>query len=113
MRTPFARPLYVMAKPAGSSCNLACSYCYYLDKKRLYDPADKRHYMSDEILELFIKRYFEAQTQNEVVFTWHGGEALLRPLEFYKKAMELQRIYGNGRPLLNCLQTNGTLLPDE
>ncbi|MDE5960064.1 MAG: anaerobic sulfatase-maturation protein, partial [Muribaculaceae bacterium] len=113
MRTPFARPLYVMAKPAGSSCNLACSYCYYLDKKRLYDPADKRHYMSDEILELFIKRYFEAQTQNEVVFTWHGGEALLRPLEFYKKAMELQRIYGKGRPVLNCLQTNGTLLTDE
>lgn len=102
-----------MAKPAGSDCNLACSYCYYFDKKRLYDPADRRHYMSDEMLELFIKRYFEAQTEPQVMFTWHGGEALLRPLSFYQKAMQLQRQYCGGKPVLNCLQTNGTLLTEE
>ena len=34
--SPFARPLYVMVKPAGAHCNLACDYCYYLDKKKLY-----------------------------------------------------------------------------
>ena len=93
MENPFSRPLYVMAKPAGSSCNLACTYCYYLDKQRLYDPADSRHIMSDEMLELYIKRYFEAQTQPEVMFVWHGGETLLRPLSFYKRALELQRIH--------------------
>lgn len=113
MKTPFSRPLYVMAKPAGSHCNLACSYCYYLDKQRLYDPEDKRHYMSEEMLDLFIRRYFEAQTTEDVCFTWHGGEALLRPLSFYKKAVELQKRYGGGRPILNCLQTNGTMLTDE
>ncbi|MDE7388530.1 MAG: radical SAM protein, partial [Muribaculaceae bacterium] len=113
MKSPFARPLYVMAKPAGSTCNLACSYCYYLDKQRLYNPADKRHYMSEEMLDLFTRRYLEAQTQKEVCFTWHGGEALLRPLDFYRKAVELQKRYGEGRQILNCLQTNGTLLTDE
>ena len=113
MQNPFSRPLYVMAKPAGSDCNLACSYCYYLDKQRLYSPEDRRHYMSEEMLELFIKRYFEAQTEPQVMFTWHGGEALLRPVAFYRKAMELQRQYCGGRPVLNCLQTNGTLLTEE
>ena len=31
--TPFAKPLYVMLKPAGAHCNLACKYCYYLEKE--------------------------------------------------------------------------------
>lgn len=33
---PFARPMYVMLKPAGSLCNLRCKYCYYLEKSKLY-----------------------------------------------------------------------------
>lgn len=28
---PFAKPLYVMLKPVGAVCNLACDYCYYLE----------------------------------------------------------------------------------
>ena len=32
---PFAKPLYVMLKPAGAHCNLACKYCYYLEKNKL------------------------------------------------------------------------------
>lgn len=102
-----------MAKPVGSACNLACSYCYYLDKRRFYDPDEKRPYMNDEILELYIKRYFEAQTAADVNFTWHGGEALLRPLSFYQKAVKLQQQYCGGRRFLNCLQTNGTMLTEE
>lgn len=113
IESPFSRPLYVMAKPAGSHCNLACSYCYYLDKQRLYNPDDKRHLMSDEMLELYVKNYIEAQTGADVCFTWHGGETLMRPLSFYQKAFELQRKYGKGRRILNCLQTNATLLTEE
>lgn len=102
-----------MAKPAGSTCNLACSYCYYLDKQRFYDPAESKFLMSDDMLELYVKRYFEAQTSDDVNFTWHGGETLIRPLSFYKKAVELQKKYGGKRRVLNCLQTNGTLLNEE
>ena len=47
------------------------------------------------------------------LFTWHGGETLMRPLAFYKQAMELQKKYANGRTIDNCIQTNGTLLTDE
>lgn len=110
--TPFSRPLYVMSKAAGPHCNLACTYCYYLEKAKLY-PEDPRHIMSDELLELFVRQYIEAQTAPEILFTWHGGEPLMRPLSFYKKAMELQQYYGKGRIINNCIQTNGTLLNDE
>ena len=108
----FARPMYVMLKPAGSLCNLRCKYCYYLEKDKLYKQC-KNHVISDELLEKFIKEYIEAQTTPQVLFTWHGGETLMRPISFYKRALELQRIYGRGRHIDNCIQTNGTLLTDE
>ena len=109
---PFAKPLYVMLKPAGAHCNLACKYCYYLEKNKLY-PTAQRHLMSDEMLELFTREYIEAQTMNQVLFTWHGGEPLLRSIDFYRKALSLQQKYAGGRRIDNVIQTNGTLLTDE
>ena len=109
---PFAKPLYVMLKPVGALCNLACDYCYYLEKSKLYTH-NPRHVMSDELLERFIKEYIESQTMPQVMFTWHGGETLMRPLSFYKRAVELQKLYGRGRQIDNSIQTNGTLLTDE
>lgn len=87
---PFAKPLYVMLKPVGAVCNLACDYCYYLEKAKLYKENPK-HVMSEELLEKFIEEYINSQTMPQVLFTWHGGETLMRPLSFYKRAMELQK----------------------
>lgn len=109
---PFAKPLYVMAKPVGAHCNLKCRYCYYLDKAKIYGN-NASHVMSDELLDLFTRQYLEAQTSTDVLFTWHGGEPLMRPLSFYKKAIDLQRRYGHGHRISNCIQTNGTLINDE
>ena len=109
---PFAKPLYVMLKPAGAHCNLACKYCYYLEKNKLY-PTAQRHLMSDEMLEQFTREYIEAETMNQVLFTWHGGEPLLRSIDFYRKALSLQQKYAGGRCIDNVIQTNGTLLTDE
>jgi len=109
---PFVKPLYVMLKPAGAHCNLACKYCYYLEKNKLY-PTAQRHLMSDEMLEQFTREYIEAQTMNQVLFTWHGGEPLLRSIDFYRKALSLQQKYAGGRRIDNVIQTNGTLLTDE
>lgn len=109
---PFAKPLYVMLKPAGAHCNLACKYCHYLEKNKLY-PTAQRHLMSDEMLEQFTREYIEAQTMNQVLFTWHGGEPLLRSIDFYRKALSLQQKYAGGRRIDNVIQTNGTLLTDE
>ena len=110
--TPFAKPLYVMLKPAGAHCNLACKYCYYLEKNNLYQNFH-RHLMTDEMLEQFTREYIEAQTMPQVLFTWHGGEPLMRSIDFYKKALALQKKYAHGKQIDNVIQTNGTLLTDE
>ena len=107
---PFAKPLYVMLKPVGAVCNLACDYCYYLEKSKLYRDNPK-HVMSEELLEKFIEEYINSQTMPQVLFTWHGGETLMRPLSFYKRAMELQRKYANGRTIDNTFTAGEKIEP--
>ena len=109
---PFAHPMYIMVKPVGSACNLRCDYCYYLEKQHLY-ANEGRQMLSDELLERFIREYIESQTTPEVLFTWHGGEPLVRPLAFYEKVVRLHQRYARGRRIANSLQTNGTLINDD
>ena len=98
----------IMLKPAGSLCNLDCRYCYYLDKSEIYGGVEPR--MSVEMLETIIREYIRANEVPEVQFDWHGGEPMVLGLDFYKKAVELQRKYADGKVIHNTLQTNGTLM---
>ena len=100
---------HVMVKPSGSSCNLNCTYCYYLEKSKLYGN-DLRTRMSDELLESFTKQFIEANQVPVVTFTWQGGEPTLMGLDFYKKAVELQKVYAGDKKIENSFQTNGTRL---
>lgn len=111
--TRTSEPFVVMAKPVGPICNLECSYCYYLDTARLYD-RPHQFQMSDDLLETYIRQYIEASPGPVVHFVWHGGEPALAGLDFYRRAVELQRRYlPAGWTCWNNLQTNGTLLDDE
>ncbi|HUW92020.1 MAG TPA: anaerobic sulfatase-maturation protein [Bacteroidales bacterium] len=98
-----------MVKPMGSACNLNCTYCYYLDKApTIYH--DHQPLMPPDVLEEYIKQYIEANEVPEVTFVWHGGEPLMAGIEYYRKAMELQRKYAGGKAILNSLQTNGIMM---
>jgi uncharacterized protein len=109
---PLGSPIYVMPKPIGSTCNINCTYCYYLEKDVLYGK-NRNNAMNNELLEKFTKEYIQAQPTPHVMFTWHGGETLMRGIGFFKKAIEYQKMYGYGRQIENSLQTNGILLNDE
>ena len=98
-----------MVKPMGSACNLNCTYCYYLDKAQtIYD--DHQPLMTPDVLEEYIKQYIEANEVPEVTFVWHGGEPLMAGMEYFRKAVELQRKYAGGKAILNSLQTNGIMM---
>ena len=101
----------IMIKPAGSLCNLDCSYCYYLDKADIYGGREPR--MSLEMLETYIREYIAANDVSDVTFNWHGGEPLVMGLDFYRKAVELELKYAAGKNVHNTIQTNGTLLTPE
>lgn len=104
---------HVMAKPSGSVCNIDCKYCFYLEKEKLYPQAGKNWRMSEETLEQYVKQYIEAQDVPVVNFAWQGGEPTLMGLDFFRRAIELQERYANGKAVTNAFQTNGILLDDE
>lgn len=102
----------VMVKPRGPVCNLNCSYCYYLSKEKLYPGSKFR--LDEVLLEEFTRQYLESQEIPEATVAWQGGEPLLMGIEFFQKAVALQRQYARpGMQVINALQTNGTLLDDE
>ena len=103
---------HLMAKPTGPICNLDCSYCFYLEKEKLYG-GSKNWSMSDEVLEEYVKQYIESQKIDRITFSWQGGEPTLLGVHFFKKAVGLQTKYANGKSIHNTFQTNGVLLNDE
>lgn len=107
-----ARPYSMMAKPVGPICNLDCTYCYYLEKEKLFGRTEK-YRLSTSLLDKYIREYIQSQHTPEVTFTWQGGEPTLLGTEFFRRVVELQAKYADGRVIQNCLQTNGTLLNDE
>jgi len=102
----------ILAKPTGSTCNLRCDYCFYLEKENLYR-ADANLRMPDEVMKAYIKSYIRSQSAPEVEFVWQGGEPTLRGIDFYRKAVMYQKSYRASKIIRNSLQTNGTLLTDE
>jgi uncharacterized protein len=108
-----SREFQVFAKPVGSTCNLNCKYCYYLEKKSLYKP--KEHFqMTDVILEKYIIQHIEASTGDIISFSWHGGEPLLAGTDFFRKVLKLQSVHiPSGKTIMNGIQTNGTLIDEE
>ena len=105
------RAFISLLKPAGSACNLGCRYCYYLGVARQY--GGREPMMSGELLEMYIKQYIEANEVDKVEFYWHGGEPLMFGLEWFKKALKLERKYAGGKEITNSLQTNGTLINED
>ncbi len=107
-KTTRPRAFSTLVKAVGSSCNMRCDYCYYLDKASLYD--NNQDQMSDELLKLYIRQYIEANQTEIITFCWHGGEPLLAGQRFYERAMRYQSKYANGKKIENTIQTNGLLL---
>ncbi len=108
---PARAPFHVLVKPIGPLCNLDCEYCFYLKKTDMFKGSKFR--MSDDLLELHIRRYIETQPQgtNEIAFAWQGGEPTLLGIDFFRKVIELQDRYRKtGTTISNGFQTNGTRL---
>lgn len=102
---------HVMAKPVGPICNLNCKYCFYLEKEKLY-PGTSEWAMPEPILDSYVRQYIEAQDASTISFAWQGGEPTLLGVDYFRKVVELQTRYANGKHIENAFQTNGVLLDD-
>ena len=106
------RGFHLLAKPSGSTCNIDCTYCFFLSKDALY-PNDKQR-MSDATLETYIRQLLESHRTPEVTVAWQGGEPTLMGLDFFKRSVDLVERYRRpGQAVQHTFQTNGILLDDE
>ena len=103
---------HIMAKPTGPICNLDCTYCFYLEKEKLY-PNNQDWKMSIPILESYTKQYINSQQATDITFSWQGGEPTLLGVDYLKMSVQLQKKYSDGKKIYNTFQTNGVLLDDE
>jgi len=105
------QPFTLLIKPSGSDCNVDCRYCFY--KCRPAEIGRGRQRMSEEVLEKLVKDYMRLRFAL-AGFAWQGGEPTLMGLDFYRKAVELQKKYGfAGQEVGNSLQTNAILLDEK
>jgi len=103
---------HLLAKPTGSTCNIDCTYCFFLSKEALY-PNDRQR-MSEATLETYIRQLLESHRAPQVTVAWQGGEPTLMGLDFFKRSMELVEQYRRpGQAVEHTFQTNGILLDDE
>lgn len=100
----------LVIKPIGSFCNLACQYCFYLEKHALYAGAVASHRMNEATLEKMIQDFFACSDQP--TFIWHGGEPTVLGVAFFQKAVELQKRYAQGKAFFNAIQTHAGLIDD-
>ncbi len=103
---------HMMAKPTSYRCNLKCEYCFYLEKESFLDRENNKQplIMPDSILKRYIRDYIESQDVDTIDFSWQGGEPTLAGLDFYKKVVEYQRQYANGKTITNSFQTNAVAI---
>src|SRR4029077_16121809 len=80
---------HVLAKPTGAICNLDCQYCFFLSKEELYPGSKFR--MDDELMESYIRQLIQSQHTDQVVVAWQGGEPTLMGLEFYRRAVAIEK----------------------
>lgn len=102
LTVPRAPPAFhVMAKPTGAICNLDWEYCFFLSKEMLYPGS--RFRMAADLQETYIRQLLEAHTRvPEVVVAWQGGEPTMMGLDFFRRAIELERKYARpGQRILN------------
>jgi serine-type anaerobic sulfatase-maturating enzyme len=103
---------HLLAKPSGSTCNIDCTYCFFLSKEALY-PNEKSR-MSEATLETYIRQLLESHRTPEVTVAWQGGEPTLMKVDFFRRSVELVEKYRRPEQMVrHTFQTNGILLNDE
>lgn len=85
------------------SCNLRCKHCY---------EADACYPKGNMPFELFEELLSKAKNYNQIQIVWFGGEPTLVGIEFFIKAIDLEKKYTNIK-FKNIIQTNGLNLNED
>lgn len=94
-----------------SDCNLNCGYCYVRTSRLVHHRGRGKVFLRniEKVIHNCVFGY------DKIKFDWHGGEPLLRGIDFYIEVVKVQNrlINSCGVEFRNTIQTNGTLLTND
>ena len=105
--------LSFLIKPASSSCNLACSYCFYRDvsKRRT---TGSYGIMTEDVMKSLIDQAFTAIDHDGfLTFAFQGGEPTLAGLEYFRSFIKYVNSKKTGQSVYYSIQTNGTTMNED
>lgn len=101
----------ILIKPSSANCNIDCKYCFYkcLSSNRA---EYSKGFMQEETLRQLIKQAVD-YADHHLTFAFQGGEPTLAGLDFFRRAVALQREYNTKNLTIeNTIQTNGILIDE-
>lgn len=104
----YLRKIHELHVETSNSCNLNCSYCYFVSKKK--------EKLKFEIVQFQkIVNCVLQKTDSSINLVFHGGEPLLNSAQWIDEAcrVALQISLENDKKIYFHIQTNGTSLTDD
>lgn len=99
----------ILIKPSSSNCNMDCKYCFYKCLSTNREEYSKG-FMKEDTLEQLVKNAID-YADGYLAFAFQGGEPTLAGIDFFQKAVDLQKKYNHKNLVIeNTIQTNGLLM---
>lgn len=104
----------MLIKPASSSCNMRCEYCFYADVSA-HREIQSHGIMAENIMESLIQKtigFFKEEVM--ITYAFQGGEPTLAGLDYFKKFIQqVNKVKKDYHHIQYALQTNGLLIDDD
>ena len=107
------KTISMLIKPASSSCNMSCTYCFYHDVSH-HRSITSYGIMSEEVMHSLIDFSFEEITEDGIIqYAFQGGEPTLAGIAYFISFINYVEFKRKKQTIHYAIQTNGLLLDEE
>lgn len=105
--------LSYLIKPASSSCNMRCRYCFYEDVSSLREVPTHGIMERSALAKLIQCVYQDLDAGDHLALAFQGGEPTLAGLDYFRDLISAIALQEKPVHVSYSIQTNGILLDDE
>ena len=109
------KSMSIMIKPASSSCNMRCKYCFYADEVALRSIPNYGIMKEETARQVLSNTFKDLDPGDYLTIAFQGGEPTIAGLEFFRNfsAMANEHAKEKKVTLSWALQTNGLLIDED
>lgn len=103
----------ILIKPASSTCNAVCTYCFYDDVSDCRTVKSHGLIAQETWQKLVDDAYTSPEGYDKITFLFQGGEPLLAGYKFFSEFINYTQNHKGAIDVHYAVQTNGTRLSDR